>query len=109
VAAVKIKSGVLAPLRHRDFRLLTISLAISSSGNWAYNVALAVYAYQETHSASWVGAVTLGRMLPSLAFGAYGGVLAERFERVRLMVVLNLICAGVMIGLAVAAAAHVPV
>jgi len=106
---VKIKSGVLAPLRHRDFRLLTISLAISSSGNWAYNVALAVYAYQETHSASWVGAVTLGRMLPSLAFGAYGGVLAERFERVRLMVVLNLICAGVMIGLAVAAAAHVPV
>lgn len=106
---MNLRPALFAPLRHRDFRLLTLSLAISNSGNWAYNVGLAVYAYQQTHSAAWVGAVTLGRMLPSLAFGAYGGVLAERFERVRLMVVLNLICTAVMIGLAVAAQAHVPV
>jgi nitrate/nitrite transporter NarK len=31
-----------------------------------------------------------------MVFGAYGGVLAERFERVRLMVILNLVCAALM-------------
>jgi len=88
--------GVLAPLRHRDFRLLTLALGISGAGSWAYNVALAVYVYEQTHSAAWVGAATIGRFVPSMVFGAYGGVLAERFERVRLMVVLNLICTGLM-------------
>jgi len=90
------KDGVLAPLRHRDFRLLTLALGISGAGSWAYNVALAVYVYEQTHSAAWVGAATIGRFVPSMVFGAYGGVLAERFERVRLMVVLNLICMGLM-------------
>jgi len=88
--------GVLAPLRHRDFRLLTLALGVSGAGSWAYNVALAVYVYEQTHSAAWVGAATIGRFVPSMVFGAYGGVLAERFERVRLMVVLNLICMGLM-------------
>jgi len=90
------KDGVLEPLRYRDFRLLTSALAISGAGSWAYNVALAVYVYEQTHSAAWVGAATIGRFVPSMVFGAYGGVLAERFERVRLMVVLNLICAALM-------------
>lgn len=90
------KDGVLAPLRHRDFRLLTLALGVSGAGSWAYNVALAVYVYEQTHSAAWVGAATIGRFVPSMVFGAYGGVLAERFERVRLMVVLNLICMGLM-------------
>ncbi|HET8582997.1 MAG TPA: MFS transporter [Jatrophihabitans sp.] len=99
--------AVLAPLRHRDFRLLTLSLATSNAGSWAYNVGLAVYVYQETHSAAWVGAATVGRFVPSMLFGAYGGVLAERFERIKLMVAINVVCAALMVGLAVAADRHV--
>lgn len=107
---VRMKStrfAVLAPLRHRDFRLLTLSLATSNAGSWAYNVGLAVYVYQETHSAAWVGAATVGRFVPSMLFGAYGGVLAERFERIKLMVAINVVCAALMVGLAVAADRHV--
>lgn len=104
------KAGaMLAPLRHRDFRLLTAALAISGAGSWAYNVGLAVYVYEQTHSATWVGAATIGRMVPSMLFGAYGGVLAERFERVRLMIVLNVACAAVMALLAIVCAAKGPV
>jgi Bacterial protein of unknown function (DUF894). len=99
--------AVLAPLRHRDFRLLTLSLATSNAGSWAYNVGLAVYVYQETHSAAWVGAATVGRFVPSMLFSAYGGVLAERFERIKLMVLINVVCAALMVGLAVAVDRHV--
>ncbi len=103
------KDGVLAPLRQRDFRLLTLALAISGAGSWAYNVGLAVYVYEQTHSAAWVGAATIGRFVPSMVFGAYGGVLAERFERVRLMVVLNLVCTALMGVLAAVTQAKGPV
>ena len=97
-----------APLRHRDFRLLITSFFISFAGSWAYNVALAVYVYDQTGSAAWVGAATVGRFVPSLLLGAYGGVLAERFERVRLMVSLDWISTGLMLALALLAAADGP-
>jgi MFS family permease len=94
----------MAPLRHRDFRLLITAFAVSASGSWAYNVALAVFVFEQTHSPAWVGAATVGRFIPALLLGAYGGVLAERFERVRLMVGLDWVCAGLMSLLAVVAA-----
>ncbi len=89
----KRTGGVLAPLRHHDFRLLMAGFAISAAGSWAYNVGLAVFVYNQTGSPAWVGAATIGRFVPSLLLGAYGGVLAERFERVRLMVTLDWLCA----------------
>jgi CRP-like cAMP-binding protein/predicted MFS family arabinose efflux permease len=101
--------GVMAPLRHRDFSLLMGGFAISAAGSWAYNVGLAVFVYDQTHSAGWVGAATIGRFVPSLLFGAYGGVLAERFERVRLMVTLDWLCAVWMGLLTVVAALEGPV
>jgi MFS family permease len=105
----KTKSRLLDPLRHRDFRLLTTSFAISFAGSWAYNVALAVFVYEQTGSAAWVGAATVGRFIPSMLFGAYGGVLAERFERVRLMATLDWISTALMAALAAVAAFEGPV
>ena len=103
------RAGVTAPLRHRDFRLLMGAFALSAGGSWAYNVALAVYVYDQTGSAAWVGAATVGRFVPSLLFGAYGGVLAERFERVRLMSNLDWISTFWMALLTLVAAFEGPV
>ena len=73
-------------LRNRDFRLLTGALTQSAMGDWAYNVALIVYVYNQTHSAAWVSAGTLCRMVPAFFASAYGGVIAERFERIHVMI-----------------------
>jgi CRP-like cAMP-binding protein/predicted MFS family arabinose efflux permease len=96
-------------LRHRDFRLLMEATAISVACSWAYNVALTVWIFNETGSAAWVGAATIGRFVPALLFSAYAGVIAERFERVRLMVVLDLASTVVMLVLALETAVHAPV
>ena len=101
--------GLLSSLRHRDFRWLMVGFVTSTVGSWAYNVALVVWIFEETGSAAWVGAATIGRFLPALLFSAYGGVLAERFERMRLMTVLDWIAGGVMILLASQMALHAPV
>lgn len=101
--------GLTASLRHRDFRLLMGAFVTSTVGSWAYNVALTVWVFQETQSAAWVGAATIGRFLPALLFSAYGGVLAERFERFRLMATLDVLAAAVMVVLAIETALHAPV
>ncbi|MBA3234203.1 MAG: MFS transporter [Propionibacteriales bacterium] len=103
------KPGLFTSLRHRDFGLLMAAFTASAIGSWAYNVALAVWIFDETGSAAWVGAATIGRFVPALLFSAYGGVLADRFERVRLMVVLDVASFLIMVVLAVETAVDAPV
>jgi CRP-like cAMP-binding protein len=100
--------GIRSALRHRDLRLLFGGLVISASGSWAYNVALLAYVFNRTHSLTWVGVAGLGRFVPALVFSTYGGVIAERFERVRVMVASDLVCLVFQAGLAFAAAATAP-
>jgi MFS family permease len=97
------RAGYRSALRSRDLRRLLGSQLVSSSGSWAYNVALLVLLFDRTHSAAWVAAGSLGRFVPSLLLSAYGGVLAERFERVRLMTWVNVIAMLLQMGLAAAA------
>ena len=59
--------------------------------------------FDKTHSLGWVGAAGLARFVPSLLLGAYAGVIAERFERVRVMVSSDLMCAPLQALLAVVA------
>ncbi|HEY2007336.1 MAG TPA: MFS transporter [Solirubrobacteraceae bacterium] len=95
-------------LAHRDVRLLFGGLLISVTGSWAYNVALLVFVYERTHSLSWVGAAGLFRMIPQLLLSAYGGVIAERTERIRLMAGADVLCALWQVGLAIVAATSAP-
>jgi CRP-like cAMP-binding protein/predicted MFS family arabinose efflux permease len=94
------QAGLLKTLRHRDFALLMGSFTTSAIGSWAYNVALVVWLLDETGSAGWVAASTVARFVPALLLSAYGGVIADRFEQVRLMAVLDTTCFLVMLVLA---------
>ena len=92
----------------RDYRLLFAGLVTSQSGSWAYNVALVVYVFNATHSPAWVAAASMARFLSALLSSAFGGLVADRVERVRLMVTLDTIAMVVQAGLAVAAALNAP-
>jgi MFS family permease len=107
--AAAVATGYGPALRHRDLRLLLGGLVVSATGSWAYNVALMVFVFDRTHSLTWVGAASIGRFLPALLFSAYGGVIAERFERVRVMVASDLACLVWQLGLAAVAALDGPV
>jgi len=95
-------------LRKRDFRLLIGALTQSAMGDWAYNVALVVYIYNHTHSAAWISAATLGRMIPRFFASPYGGVIAERFERIHVMISADLIRFVLMGSLTIVAASNGP-
>jgi MFS family permease len=76
-------------LRHREFRFLLGSDAISWTGDWCYSIAITVWVVQQTGSTAWVAAVFVLRLLPYVLFGAPGGVLADRLDRRKLLVGLD--------------------
>jgi MFS family permease len=95
--------------RIRDYRLIVSASTISQTGDWLYNVALIVWAYQVTHSTAWVAGVTIARLVPYPVFGALGGVVADRYDRRRVLVVSDLARVLAMTALALVAAGGGPV
>ncbi|MFZ0920500.1 MAG: MFS transporter [Candidatus Dormiibacterota bacterium] len=93
----------------RDYRLLFSGLTISMSGSWAYNVALVVFVFNATHSPAWVAAASMTRFLSALVASPFGGLIADRIERVRLMVTLDTTALSLQTALAVVAALNGPV
>jgi MFS family permease len=103
-------SGTIrAALRYPDFRWLVSGLAVSQIGDWLYNLALVVLVYDRTHSALWAGVTTAARVVPVVVLGPLGGVLADRFDRRRIMIACDLTRMGFMVLLAAVAAFRLPV
>jgi MFS family permease len=101
--------GYRSLFANRDYRLLFSGLAISMSGSWAYNVALVVFVFNATHSPAWVAAASMTRFLTALVTSPFGGLVADRLERVRLMVTLDILALTFQAALAVVAALNGPV
>ena len=95
-------------LHHRDFRLYLLSFATSRVGDFLYLVALVGYVFDQTQSAAWVSAATLSRFLPYMLLSPMAGVVADRFERHRVMAASDLVQLGAMTGLTVVVAVAGP-
>jgi predicted MFS family arabinose efflux permease len=74
-----------------------------------YNLALVTLVYQRTGSALWAGIATAARVVPLVVLGPVGGVVADRFGRRGVMIASDLARLVLMLGLALVAAAHLPV
>jgi MFS family permease len=95
-------------LRRRDFTLMLSASLIDRIGSWAYNVVLIVYFYQRTGSTAWIAAATAAGWIPRIVFSAYAGVLANRFERTRTLLVSTLAALVLMAAIALIMAVSGP-
>lgn len=77
----------LSPLRgSRQYRRLYVAGLFSALGGQATYVATAYQLRQLTHSTLEVGALGLVELMPLLFFGLYGGVIADRWDRRRVII-----------------------
>ncbi len=76
-------------LRHRNFRLFLVGQFVSLSGTWMQTVAQGWLVLQLTQSAFQVGLVTTINTLPVLLFTLYGGVVADRVNKRRFLLILQ--------------------
>lgn len=79
------------------------------SGSWAYNVGLIVFVFNVTRSPAWVAAASMTRFLTALIASPFAGLVADRVERVRLLVRLDSFACVWQAALAVLAALNGPV
>jgi MFS family permease len=88
-------------------RRLELAWAGSVTGEWAYVIALAVFAY-EAGGATAVGVVGVIRFLPSAAVAPFAAVLADRYARQRVMLVADVVRAVALAGAGAVALADGP-
>ncbi|GAA3201841.1 MFS transporter [Actinocorallia longicatena] len=73
-------------LRNRNYRLYMSGQVISNTGTWMQRIAQDWLVLQLTHNSGTALGVTTGlQFLPMLLFGLWGGVIADRYPRRRLL------------------------
>ena len=83
--------GSLSPLREHNFRWYFWSRLVNTLGNMMAGVALAFAVLEITDSATALGQVLAARTVPMVLFLLWGGVIADRFPRVAIIQVSNVV------------------
>ena len=84
---------MLRALRHRNYRLFFAGQGVSLVGTWMQMVALSWLVYRLTNSALLLGLVGFAGQLPTFLFASFAGVLADRWNRLRLLIVIQTLAA----------------
>ncbi|MFL5628834.1 MAG: MFS transporter [Ktedonobacteraceae bacterium] len=72
-------------LRHRNYRLFWFGQLISLTGTWMQSTGQAWLVLQLTNSAWWLGIVGALQFLPVMLLSLFGGVLADRLPKRRVL------------------------
>jgi len=76
-------------LHSRNYRLFYAGQLVSVSGSWCQTVALSWLVFSITGSGVALGAVTALQFVPMLLVGPWGGLLADRVDKRRLLMLAN--------------------
>ena len=79
------RARLLAPLRHRDFRLLWSGMCISLLGDGVFMVAMAWQVYALSNAPTALSLVGIAMTVPTIVFLLLGGVVSDRLDRRRIM------------------------
>jgi MFS family permease len=74
-----------AALEVRNFRLFIFGQGISLCGTWMQAIGLSWLVLELTHSGTQLGLVIAAQFLPILILGLWGGVIADRFNKRRIL------------------------
>ncbi|MGH7883884.1 MAG: MFS transporter, partial [Candidatus Dormibacteraceae bacterium] len=82
---MKVFKQTFKSLRIRNYRLYFFGQVVSLTGTWMQTVAQMWLVLRLTHSGVALGLTTAFQFLPVLLLGAFGGVIADRFKKRRLL------------------------
>jgi len=91
---------ILAPLRHRTYRLLFLGQVISNVGDWLTLLALiTLVIYRWEMGASAWGGILTALTLPAALLGPVAGVWVDRWDQQKVMIACDLARAAIVLGL----------
>ena len=84
-------------LFNRDFTLLALGQAFSLVGNYALKIALSMYVLELTGSAAVFAGMLALAMVPTILLSPFGGILADRCDRRKLMAAIDAVSGAVVL------------
>lgn len=93
-----------SPLLRRDFALVWTAGLVSDTGDWLLMIALPLFALSATGSALGASTVFLVELIPMLLVGSFLGVLVDRWDHRRTIVVVALLQGVLLLPLLAASA-----
>ena len=103
------RGSARAALRVRDFRLVWFGSLGSYTGTWMQNVVLPAYVYNRTGKASVVGLLIFAQLGPLLFLSIPAGVIADRFNRKKWLVSMQVVQLSFSLALATLALGTPPI
>lgn len=85
--------GIARAFRHRQYRNFAIGDVISLIGHWVQRVAVGWLTWELTESGTWLGIIAFAELAPSILFSPIGGAHADRFNRLRIVLVTEVMLA----------------
>jgi hypothetical protein len=86
ILSIRRKIGRIFPaLKHENYRFYFSGQLVSLSGSWMQTVAQGWLVFQLTHSPYMVGLIAALQNLPILFFGVFGGVIVDRLNKQKLI------------------------
>lgn len=80
---------IFRALRYPNYRLYFMGQGISLIGTWMQSVAMGWLVYRMTRSAFLLGVVGFASQIPSFFLGLFAGVLADRWNRLQMLIVIQ--------------------
>src|SRR3982751_2525952 len=93
--------GVFRALRYRNYRLFFGGQTVSLVGTWITRIATSWLVYRLTGSVLLLGVVSFCGQIPTLILAPFAGVLVDRWDRHRILVVTQVLSALQSLALAV--------
>jgi MFS family permease len=93
------RQAVFRAFHSRNYRLFFTGQGISLIGTWTQQVAISWLVYRVTGSTLLLGVVAFANQIPTLFLGPFAGVVADRWDRKRLLLgtqVLSMIQAMIL-------------
>lgn len=81
-------------LKHRSFQIFLVGAVVSGTGTWLSQLVIPFVLYQITGNALWVGYAAVAQFLPYVLCGPWGGALADRMPRKRVLLITQSAMAG---------------
>jgi len=83
--------GIGDAFADRNFRIYSVGAIVSWLSFFVQDVALAWITWDLTHSTTWLAIIAVLDIAPNVLILPFGGVLADRFDRVRIVVVTHIL------------------
>src|SRR5258708_16232243 len=93
-ASIRFDLGNIArTLAQRPYRIYTIGNATSLIGTWMQRVAIGWLAWELTGSGAWLGIIAFSDLFPTVVLSPLAGTLADRHERVAIVLTTQVLAA----------------